>query len=583
MGYREDVERIIGRPLRARDRLLALERVSTDESTQLSIPDQHDITEAFSRELGIPIEHHYVDLNSRDTWPRETAEALLTHAKEPHIVGIAVWESSRLIGNEDQYSEIRRRMVRSRVAFVNATARRMIDPRDRDEVLKSFLEAWQSGNEVHRTRTRVRTTHLQKFERGKFIQHPPAGLRFDPDASRNGEVVVWPEQLAAVRRLFDLVGRQGRSLDKATKILAAEGAPTFVYYRCDNHLRPVKQGQWRWPDRPPLCKKCGEPAQPLGSPGWYMNSARRILANRFYLGEMTWNRRETVRLDGKKTIVERPREQWLTQPTPFGNLLAHDTADECPGEGCAACADAHETFRRANELIALRRKTKSTKRKHPGRPLDLVVRCERCGGKLYLIRSRYQRKDGTRSDVWEYQCGSRRGSASKCQKAHQIAENTLRRRLQEFIDAGDCPGKVTVRWVRPDLTEDRCPALQKVVREAKAALRAAVRDRLAAGSDEERELIQEAVDEANERLAVAKAELAALDAQREPEPTVQATADARAFLADATATWWDPAVPFDRAQAAVARAIVTIRVDHPEVRVEIRERRAVDRAEPAAA
>lgn len=586
--YREAIERVIRRKLVDGDYLLALERASTDEVTQKSPAEQHDINEAFAaNEIGLPIREHYVDWMSRSLWPRPEIERMLVDIQERHCVGVIMWRSDRLIGEELHSVMVTAALEDGGVAFIDCDDRRVDDPTDRYQALIRLIGGWHAGTEVRKLRRAVHDTHAARFLRGQFIQRPPTGLRFD---AQSGNVVVWPEQLDAVRRMFDLVGNHGYTVYRAARALEAEGAAVAVHYRCGRTNACAKRhGYWAWPERPPLCKKCGEIATIVEPVGWSVITVRRILQNRLYLGTMVWNRYKTVHKGNRKTRVVRPDSDWIAAPSPFGNLLAHDDPAECNDPDCTRCSEAVATFERANALIAVRRRAKSTKRIHEGRPLDLVVRCGRCGKKLYAKRSRKVLKNGERSNRWEYQCATRKNTAAACQRSHVISESTLWRMVRQFLTElaadAELDERLTVTWVRPHLPDGQRPALEATVREATENLRELIRERTRArtagetdpDAQVEVELIQEDIYQVKRRLATARSTLDALDAQQVARPNQRATAEARAFLASVVDTWLDESIPVDVRQAHVAKFLVAVYVDHPHVRVEIRERRAGDR------
>jgi site-specific DNA recombinase len=72
---------------------------------------------------------------------------------------------------------------------------------------------------------RTRRGKLKRAREGKLVSThtPDYGFRFTPD--REGYEVD-PEQMAVVRRSFEMVGREGRTLYGAKKILDREGVPT---------------------------------------------------------------------------------------------------------------------------------------------------------------------------------------------------------------------------------------------------------------------------------------------------------------------------------------------------------------------
>src|SRR5919107_3820126 len=72
---------------------------------------------------------------------------------------------------------------------------------------------------------RTRRGKLKRAREGKIVptHTPDYGYRYTED--REGYEVD-PEQMTVVRRIFDLVGREGKRLHAVKKILDAEGVPT---------------------------------------------------------------------------------------------------------------------------------------------------------------------------------------------------------------------------------------------------------------------------------------------------------------------------------------------------------------------
>ncbi len=179
---------------------------------------------------------------------------------------------------------------------------------------------------------KVKAAFRNKCRNGEYVfGQVPFGYEKSRDA-RN-VVVINEKKAEIVRRIFSLAA-DGKSSVQIAKQLLKEENPTAI--------------QMRYPDR--LTKE---------HLTWSRLMVRRILDNRFYLGEMTYGKRMAERV-GSNKMVRVPRQDWKVITNHHEPLVTQ------------------EEF----ALAASASPKRSTKRKRPKHPLVGKIYCGGCGYSL---------------------------------------------------------------------------------------------------------------------------------------------------------------------------------------------------------
>jgi site-specific DNA recombinase len=169
---------------------------------------------------------------------------------------------------------------------------------------------------------RTRRGKLKRAREGKIIasRSPDYGFRFTED--RTGYVVV-PEQMAVVRRIFEMVGAEGKKLHAAKKVLDREGVPTPGRARywnsrfirsliLDDVYRPHTYAEVRELVAPEVAALL-DPEKRYGI--WYYNvtcRTRKQVAEVGPDGTRVYTKPSTVRV--------RPRSEWIAVPVPDSGI-----------------------------------------------------------------------------------------------------------------------------------------------------------------------------------------------------------------------------------------------------------------------
>jgi site-specific DNA recombinase len=165
---------------------------------------------------------------------------------------------------------------------------------------------------------RTRRGRLRRAREGNIVptRTPDYGFRYTSD--REGYEVD-PEQMAVVRRIFDMVGAEGKTLHAARKILDREGVPTpgrarywsTYFIRSvirDDVYRPHTYAEVRELVAPEVAARL-DPEKRYGV--WYYNVTRR-------------KRRQVAQIgpDGSRVYARRsqvsvkPKSEWIAVPVP---------------------------------------------------------------------------------------------------------------------------------------------------------------------------------------------------------------------------------------------------------------------------
>jgi site-specific DNA recombinase len=249
---------------------------------------------------------------------------------------------------------------------------------------------------------RTRRGKLRKAREGKIVptHTPDYGFRYTSD--REGYEVD-PEQMAVVRRIFEMVGREGKKLHAAKKFLDREGVPTPGRARywgkrfirnliLDDVYRPHTYAEVRELVAPEVAARL-DPERCYGI--WYYNVTRRKTRQVAEIGpdgSRVYARRS-------KTTVK-PRSEWIAVPVPDPGI---------PRELVDAARDAIKDNRRP------------ASRKH--RFWELAGGITRCGGCGRLMFTNSTASKGLHY-YYYYRCPSRRDNGKEaCEVTNRRADH----------------------------------------------------------------------------------------------------------------------------------------------------------------
>ena len=228
----------------------------------------------------------------------------------------------------------------------------LYDPADFNDRLLLGLKGTMSEAELHFIRARLRGGQLSKARRGELQMALPVGLVYDPA----GNVVLDPDQgvQQALRHVFATFERTG-SARAVVQAFNQERLRFPVRIRSGQH-----KGELAW--------------MPLRH--WRV---LRTLHNPRYAGAFAYGRRRTSQKpNGKTTIHDQPREQWIFIPDAHPGYISLERYEHNQRQ-LAANAQAHGTDRAAGPA-----------REGPALLQGLAV-CGRCGARMTVS---YHRRHG---------------------------------------------------------------------------------------------------------------------------------------------------------------------------------------------
>ena len=162
-----------------------------------------------------------------------------------------------------------------------------------DTAFKTMLYDFYSKD----TSVKVMAAHKKKQEQGVYMGMEPLGYIRDPKGK--GGLSLVPEQAELVRRIFDMA-LGGMSAQQIAVRLQEEGTPTPVQLRG----RKLPEGKKH--------------------PIWDRSVIRTMLNNRFYLGEMVYNKYVTTGVGRDHNRRKRPREEWKAIPDHHDAIITEE-------------------------------------------------------------------------------------------------------------------------------------------------------------------------------------------------------------------------------------------------------------------
>jgi site-specific DNA recombinase len=262
---------------------------------------------------------------------------------------------------------------------------------------------------------RTQRGKLRRVREGKIMatRTPKYGFRYTDD--RKGYEVD-PEQMAVVRRIFEMVGAEGKTLYAVKKILDREGVPTpgrarywskpFIRSRIlDDVYKSHTHAEIREIVAPEVAARL-DPERRYGV--WWFNCTRKQTRQVAEIGP-----------DGSRTYVKRshttvkPRSEWIAVPVPDPGI---------PRELVDAARDA------------IKDNTRSASRKH--RFWELaggITRCGGCGRVMY--RNTVTNTATTKRKNYYYRCPTRRDDGMEaCDVTNRRADH-LEAEVWESVQA----------------------------------------------------------------------------------------------------------------------------------------------------
>jgi site-specific DNA recombinase len=274
----------------------------------------------------------------------------------------------------------------------------------------------------------IRSVFRAKMEKGEFLgAFACFGYKKDPE---NKHKLIIDEPAAAVVRKIFSYSLQGLGNRQICLKLQEEGVPTPCEYK------QSEEKSYKHPRADKFAYRYGL---------WGVNSVRRILTNRMYIGEMVQGRERKVSYKSKK-VVGVPEEEWIIVPNTHEPIIDKDV------------------FNIAQELIKSRRYARSAD-ESGNQTIALLagrVKCLDCGSLLTRI-------NGDKRYTSLYCSLYKRSGTSRC-SAHSIRTDKLEKLLEErirvIIDNHLHQHPMDEIWIKTDLNpkllEKKQAQLQKV-------------------------------------------------------------------------------------------------------------------------
>ncbi len=525
---------------------------------QATLPEQLVLTKKRAEIMGVPIPEDgvYIDRgDSRSQYlTRESLQASLKRATDPFCKYVFVWQFTRMIGSIEQYLDITKQLRRCEVSLVDSDGTVHNAP-DHNSKLTGIISAWQSEGEVILLRKRVRDTHAVKAEAGRLIGRPPYGIKVMP-------------VLALPCKGQDCVnGGRGCEIPHSAEVSKKNGT---VWITDDEHMANVRlMYQWaaegvtmyqierrlmelgiRSPEKP--IKRGRSAGQLQGGAHFTRDNIRRLLQNRFYMGEVEWGRKRIVRDgDDSKVVVTVDKDEWIVRPHSLGPIVDVGIWEE------------------AQKQIDVRLNKWVKGRRYDLRLLDGMVQCGRCGRPM---QSRRRAGKRSRDMVFDYHCGGKYEVYSTCTTHHAIAESWLISELtgdpSGFVMRSRTP-RIEVSFsieadsdtVGPELAtlEERAGQLRADAAQIEKMTIAGFYD------------IAEGIAKKQEN----KADLARVMARRDEllaaPKGATTTKEAPAAVAGLLALLSNERLPMEERRLALSRLVARVVVDRPSIRFVLRE------------
>jgi DNA invertase Pin-like site-specific DNA recombinase len=510
-------------------------RVSTNQKTQFSLPDQRSICLEAAAAAGYTIVGWYTDERSRGVRRNSLVQMLEDLETNEDIGAVFFWQASRLWGHIEQQRRIQYRAQSHGVRLIDGQGKEWKSDTPM-EVLFNLISGGINEFETSTTAERIHDTHGQKARQGKMVQKPPLGVRSiktvtDDQTAITTSFVVDVEQMVIVRRIFHEYAT-GQPAWKIAKTLSQDGLTTQF--------------------------------------GAQFTAAniRRTLDNRFYIGDMIWNRTKTVweidpvTGDKLKQVAYREEKDHINGTSPLGCILAEDPNSASQVEAAKRLFEQCQNQRntRGRERIA---------RKYALRVLAGLVICGRCGYRMQARKYGNKRVDGSRAQTFDFRCQHATNANQGCSRSHTMSESKIYKRLHTLVEGTG--SNQLIRWRPAEMAPAASKAaLDRAQHELDRRLEAVTRVKKWGRTDyyETPEEAEEDMREARAALAVARKALQLAEAANTvttpaigaPMPESQ-----RVLLGELLDMLEDESIPLDDRRQLAYESFASIIVDNPVV------------------
>jgi len=198
-------------------------RVSKEEQAERYGPNYqlHDLRR-WANQLGYEVVEPPIEEPgySRESWNRPGLDKIRELAEAGEIDAVLAWRRDRYFG-EPAY-----RWMFDREMETYGITLRAMDDSGQNSPEGEFLDGIKdlvAKLEIRKTTERTRSGKLQKAREGKGLPGIPTPFGF---TYRSGELEVDESRMAQIRRLFRMVGAEGRSIGAVKRALDADGVPT---------------------------------------------------------------------------------------------------------------------------------------------------------------------------------------------------------------------------------------------------------------------------------------------------------------------------------------------------------------------
>ena len=411
---------------------------------------------------------------SRESWNRPGLDKIRELAEAGEIDAVLAWRRDRYFG-EPAY-----RWMFDREMETYGITLRAMDDSGQNSPEGEFLDGIKdlvAKLEIRKTTERTRSGKLQKAREGKGLPGIPTPFGF---TYRSGELEVDESRMAQIRRLFRMVGAEGRSIGAVKRALDADGVPTprggkywdrtTLRRMIDNDVylaRPYEEvAELIWPEVAARLDKGG-------SYGIYWFNRQRV--KKVYSG------------DKKHIRIDNDASEWIAIPTPD------------PGV-------APEWVRAARE--AVKNNVRHLEKARRFWQLKGRIFCP-CGRRMTTFTARHKYKDKTYTSYYYICSHHRRRTAGPCEHARHFKAQEIENRVALFVAELVTKPEKLVEWTKANIEEER-----RTLRDSEGQIRA-WREELAKVERERERYMQLWTAEVITDIEELKHRMAVLDARKE--------------------------------------------------------------------
>jgi DNA invertase Pin-like site-specific DNA recombinase len=529
---------------RPRGRAVAYTRISTDPLRQDSLASQQDLMQDLADELGLELSFVYTDHESRGVERPQMEKMYRETLADEGISHLLCWDLHRLWENAQQAGRLMRHVNGNGITLMDAERNEVTDmtARGRREVASKTAA---SQEEIERTRERILQTQPVRARKGQILTRPVYGTRavkeYDYDLKKIvKEHVVDEVEIAVVREVF----RRYASGEAAYRIAI------------DLNDRGVRT-------------KGFEKAQEKGrTTQWTAVNLRRMMDNRFYIGELAWNKTfgEWVQdANGNKHRFVWPstEDQVIKTASPLGCILADDPQNP------ESVVEAMRLFDKVQAVKSSKGRERS-KKKYDDRVMAGMVTCGRCGYKMAARRFGHKLADGSRTKAFDYRCHHKTSANNGCQTSHTMTEGRIFAALETLFNGEATDRPVMWKVQAEDVLDNevRIARSKKAVVDAQRNL-AHINELAEAGFYDSVADAVAAKKKARATLAAAEEEVENAESATlvEPQPVAEFPTGQRSLFMAMMARIKNESDPIEERQALFRKHVALVEVDSPAVTV----------------